>query len=261
MRRAIRFLRGGSVVELADFAPDATLLDHLRHVDRRTGGKEGCGRGECGSCTVALGACQDGAMAYRPVNACMTLLGSLDGKELVTIEDVSARATRPHPVQEALVSHHASQCGFCTPGMVMALFTLFHSDLTADRRRAAAWLTGNLCRCTGYRPIIDAAVAACARAQPPRRDAFANAARRTLGSSPPSPMTTTSSSATSAASSPLPRAWTVWLLLPGAIMTPFCWPAAATCWRRRRATWHARQDHPSRPCPRAWPRRRERKRR
>ena len=66
MRRAIRFLRGGSVVELADFAPDATLLDHLRNVDRRTGGKEGCGRGECGSCTVALGTFQDGAIAYRP---------------------------------------------------------------------------------------------------------------------------------------------------------------------------------------------------
>ena len=160
MRRAIRFLRGGSVVELADFAPDATLLDHLRHVDRRTGSKEGCGRGECGSCTVALGASQDGAMAYRPVNACTTLLGSLDGKELVTIEDVSARPGRPHPVQEALVSHHASQCGFCTPGMVMALFTLFHTDLTADRRRAAAWLTGNLCRCTGYDSIIKAALQA-----------------------------------------------------------------------------------------------------
>jgi xanthine dehydrogenase small subunit len=179
MRRAIRFLRGGSVVELADFAPDATLLDHLRHVDRQTGSKDGCGRGECGSCTVALGAFEDGAMAYHPVNACMTLLGCLDGKELVTIEDVSARATRPHPVQAALVGHHASQCGFCTPGMVMALFTLFHSDLTVDRRRAAAWLTGNLCRCTGYRPIIDAAVAACA-APPPRRDAFANAARRAV---------------------------------------------------------------------------------
>ena len=179
MRRAIRFLRAGSVVELADFAPDATLLDHLRHVDRRTGSKEGCGRGECGSCTVALGSGRDGAMVYRPVNACMTLLGTLDGKELVTIEDVSGRTAKPHPVQEALLGHHASQCGFCTPGMVMALFTLFHSDVTVDRHRAAAWLTGNLCRCTGYRPIIDAAVSACSAA-PPRRDGFANAARRTL---------------------------------------------------------------------------------
>jgi xanthine dehydrogenase small subunit len=178
MRRAIRFLRGGTVVELADFAPDATLLDHLRRVDRKTGSKEGCGGGECGSCTVAIGSCRDGAMIYRPVNACLTLLGCLDGKELVTVEDVSARSSRPHPVQEALLGHHASQCGFCTPGMVMALFTLFHSDLTVDRRRSAAWLSGNLCRCTGYRPIIDAAVAACA-APPPRRDAFANAARRT----------------------------------------------------------------------------------
>ena len=73
MRRAIRFLRAGSVVELADFAPDATLLDHLRHVDRRTGAKEGCGRGECGSCTVALGSCRNGSVVYEPINACMTL--------------------------------------------------------------------------------------------------------------------------------------------------------------------------------------------
>jgi xanthine dehydrogenase small subunit len=179
MRRAIRFLRAGIVVELADFAPDATLLDHLRHAERWTGCKEGCGRGECGSCTVALGSCRDGAMVYQPVNACMTLLGSLDGKELVTIEDVSGRSAKPHPVQQALIRHHASQCGFCTPGMVMALFTLFHSDVTVDRHRAAAWLTGNLCRCTGYRPIIDAAVDACS-ASAPRRDAFANASRRSL---------------------------------------------------------------------------------
>ena len=180
MRRAIRFLRAGSVVELADFAPDATLLDHLRQVDRRTGAKEGCGRGECGSCTVALGSCRDGSVIYEPINACMTLLGTLDGKELVTIEDVSGRSgARLHPVQEALLGHHAPQCGFCMPGMVMALFTLFHSDVTVDRHRAAAWLAGNLCRCTGYRPIIDAAVSVCSTS-PPRRDAFANAARRTL---------------------------------------------------------------------------------
>ena len=153
----------------------------------------------------------------------------------MTIEDVSGRTAKPHPVQEALLGHHASQCGFCTPGMVMALFTLFHSDVTVDRHRAAAWLTGNLCRCTGYRPIIDAAVSACSAA-PPRRDGFANAARRTLRQLAAIADDQISWWATTAASLPPPRALIALPPWSTATMTPFWSPAPAMCCTRPRAT-------------------------
>ena len=98
---------------------------------------------------------------YHPVNACIQLLGQLDGAELITVEDL-APDTHLHPVQEALIAHHASQCGFCTPGVVMSLFALYHQEGPVDRAKVQAALSGNLCRCTGYRPIIDAAIAVCA---------------------------------------------------------------------------------------------------
>ncbi|WP_296573272.1 xanthine dehydrogenase small subunit [Phreatobacter sp.] len=160
--RPIRFLHRGTLVEAAGFAPMTTVLDWLRLDRRLTGTKEGCGEGDCGACTVALGRVKDGRLVYEPANACILLLGQLDGAELVTVEDLAADG-QLHPVQQALVDHHGSQCGFCTPGFVMSLFTLYH-DAGGARDRAAVLsrLAGNLCRCTGYRPIVDAALAACA---------------------------------------------------------------------------------------------------
>ncbi len=159
MRDTIRFLRGTEVVEVAAVHPTETLLDYLRLSERATGTKEGCGEGDCGACTVALGRLEHGKVVYRPVNACIQLLGMVDGAHVVTVEDIGTPES-PHPVQAAMVSHHGSQCGFCTPGIVMSLFVAYQEGGPVSREVIEDRLAGNLCRCTGYRPIIDAAAAA-----------------------------------------------------------------------------------------------------
>ena len=149
------------MVELGAIPPMRTVLDYLRLEEKSRGTKEGCNEGDCGACTVALGALKDGRVVYEPVNACILLLAQIDGKELVTVEDLAAGGVL-HPVQQAMVDAHASHCGFCTPGFVMALFTLYHSGERPTRQQIVDQIAGNLCRCTGYRPIVDAAAAACA---------------------------------------------------------------------------------------------------
>ncbi len=161
MRDHIRFIRKGRVVELFDVSPTETLLDYLRLRERSCGTKEGCAEGDCGACTVVVGRPRAGRVAYEPINSCIALLGMMDGVEIVTVDDLASSDERLHPVQSALVAAHASQCGFCTPGFVMSLFGLYHSRQRADRSLVNDWLAGNLCRCTGYRPIADAALATC----------------------------------------------------------------------------------------------------
>jgi xanthine dehydrogenase small subunit len=109
---------------------------------------------------VAIGTLRDGRVVYEPVNACILLLAQLDGKELVTVDDLN-RDGMLHPVQQAMVDLHAAQCGFCTPGFVMSLFTLYHGSAAPTRQQIVDHIAGNLCRCTGYRPIVDAAAKAC----------------------------------------------------------------------------------------------------
>jgi xanthine dehydrogenase small subunit len=179
MRQTIRFIRKGHMVELDQMAPTTTLLDYLREVEKATGTKEGCGEGDCGACTVAVGRMRDGRLVYEPVNSCIQMLGQVDGCEVITVEDLAEDDGRLHPVQAAMVDSHASQCGFCTPGFVMSLFTLYHATEGKVRREQVNdWIAGNLCRCTGYRPIVDAAVAACNGG---RNDRFRAAARDTAG--------------------------------------------------------------------------------
>ena len=177
IRNSIRFVRRGRVVERHDFAPTETLLDHLRLHERACGTKEGCAEGDCGACTVAVGRLDgNGGVTHEPANSCILLLGMVDGTEIVTVEDLASPDGRLHPVQRALVDAHGSQCGFCTPGFVMSLFTLYHSGVRADRATVNDWLAGNLCRCTGYRPIADAALASCTGVA---EDAFAERAHTT----------------------------------------------------------------------------------
>lgn len=159
-RTHIQFRYRGETVTLNDVGPMDTLLDWLRLSRGVMGTKEGCGEGDCGACTLAIGTLRNGAVVYEPVNACILLLGMIDGKELVTVDDLAAGG-KLHPVQQAMVNTHGTQCGFCTPGFIMSLFTLYHSDGTIDRRTINDQVAGNLCRCTGYRPIADAALAAC----------------------------------------------------------------------------------------------------
>jgi xanthine dehydrogenase small subunit len=161
VRRSIRFLRRGKVVQLDDVPPMATLLDYLRLEERACGTKEGCGEGDCGACTVALGTLRDGRVVYEPVNSCIQLLGMVDGKEVVAVDDLQVCEGGLHPVQRAMVETHGSQCGFCTPGFVMSLFALYHGEESPGRQQVNDAIAGNLCRCTGYRPIVDAGLKAC----------------------------------------------------------------------------------------------------
>ena len=139
-----------------NFAPTLTLLEFLREELGRTGTKEGCAEGDCGACTVVIGELDAGKVTYRAINSCIRFLPTLDGKEIVTVENLKAPDGKLHPVQQALVDWHASQCGFCTPGFVMSLFGLYLNEAAPQRDDVVRALSGNLCRCTGYRPIIDA---------------------------------------------------------------------------------------------------------
>ena len=136
MRGEIRFLRHGKVVTLSGFSPTLTLLDYLRLTERATGTKEGCAEGDCGACTVVLRRMRGERLVYEPVNACILFAAQADGCEIITVEDL-ARDNTLHPVQQAMVDLHGSQCGFCTPGFVMALFALYHRAGTRAGRSAA----------------------------------------------------------------------------------------------------------------------------
>jgi xanthine dehydrogenase small subunit len=179
MRDAISFLRRGRRIDLRPANPTQTVLDYLRLEEKSKGSKEGCNEGDCGTCTVALGRLKNGKLVYEPVNACILLVGQLHGSDLVIVDDLM-QDNILHPVQEAMVRHHASQCGFCTPGFVMSLFTLYHERKTPTRQEIVDHIAGNLCRCTGYRPIVDAALEVCtghpldawAKAEQQTRDAL-----------------------------------------------------------------------------------------
>ena len=157
----IEFLLNREPVQLDGVAPNVSALDWLRSIKGLSGTKEGCASGDCGACTVAIGTNTNNGMRYQSMNACLLLVGNLHGKHLVTVEALSNHAAvtveQLHPVQRAMVECHGSQCGFCTPGFVMSMFVLYmnHRDYPGDAK-VIEQLGGNLCRCTGYRPIIDA---------------------------------------------------------------------------------------------------------
>ncbi|HEY2889040.1 MAG TPA: xanthine dehydrogenase small subunit [Dongiaceae bacterium] len=157
MSKEIKFLLGDERREIGTLDPTMTVLNYLRLVERRCGTKEGCAEGDCGACTVVLGELEDDKVAYRAVNSCIQFMPTLDGKQLLTVEDLQSPDGSLHPAQQAMVNNHGSQCGFCTPGFVMSLFALFHDGSNIDRQRIDDALAGNLCRCTGYGPIIAAA--------------------------------------------------------------------------------------------------------
>ena len=152
----IRFLLDGEVIEVDGVEPTRTVLQFLRENLRRVGTKEGCAEGDCGACTVVVAELQDERLRYRAVNACIQFLPTLDGKALFTVESLKGADGSLHPVQQSLVDNHGSQCGFCTPGFVMSMFALYQNGRTPGRAQIDDALSGNLCRCTGYRPIVDA---------------------------------------------------------------------------------------------------------
>ena len=159
--QTIRFIRRGQPVLLEHVPPSRTLLQVLREDLACSGTKEGCGEGDCGACTVVLGELDGDRLAYRAVNSCIKLAHAVDGLALWTVEDLAAEDGSLHPAQQAMVQCHGSQCGFCTPGFVMSLFGLYQNRAAhgepISRQAAQDALSGNLCRCTGYKPILEAA--------------------------------------------------------------------------------------------------------
>ncbi|MEO1581754.1 MAG: xanthine dehydrogenase small subunit [Pseudomonadota bacterium] len=156
MRSDLRFLLDGELVTLTNVQPTRTVLEYLREDLQLTGSKEGCAEGDCGACMVVLADLHEGALRYRAINSCIQFLATLDGKALITVESLSRGGTL-HPAQRAMIDCHGSQCGFCTPGFVMTMFALHESNSSApSSTEIDDALSGNLCRCTGYRPIVDA---------------------------------------------------------------------------------------------------------
>ena len=159
IRNSLRFILNEEDIALSDVPATQTLLDFLRLERRLRGSKEGCAEGDCGACTVLVGRLRGGEMVYEGVTACITFVGSLDATHVVTVEHLSAPSGALHPVQQAMLDFHGSQCGFCTPGIVMSLYALWMREPSPSTREIEQALQGNLCRCTGYAPIVRAAKA------------------------------------------------------------------------------------------------------
>ncbi|MDS7929851.1 xanthine dehydrogenase small subunit [Acinetobacter sp. V102_4] len=169
--RPITFFFRGGQQQVENVLPTMTVLQFLREYTqtgktRQTGTKEGCAEGDCGACTVVIGELVNDSLQLRSVNACIQFLPTLDGKALFTVEDLHTllptQDGKLHPVQQAMVDLHGSQCGFCTPGFIMSLWSMYENEQhSPSKDQISDYLSGNLCRCTGYRPILDAAQKAC----------------------------------------------------------------------------------------------------
>lgn len=160
----ISFVLDGQITEIdfnnSKYAPTTTLLHFLRDQAGHKGVKEGCGEGDCGACTIVLGELRNDKLEYRAYDSCLIFLPAVHGKQVITTENLG-NSENMHPVQQAMYDFDGSQCGFCTPGFVMSVFALFKQENEVTKDEINDALTGNLCRCTGYKPIVDAAVHAC----------------------------------------------------------------------------------------------------
>jgi|TARA_B110000090_G_scaffold184791_1_gene212405 xanthine dehydrogenase small subunit len=157
MGNIVRFIFENKIHEIKNLDPNETILNFIRLRLKKTGTKEGCAEGGCGACTVVIGELEKNNITYKAINSCIAFTTSLEGKQLLIVEDLMQKNGSLHPVQSAMVNFHGSQCGFCTPGFVMSLFSMYKNNTFYDKETIEETISGNLCRCTGYRPIIDAA--------------------------------------------------------------------------------------------------------
>ena len=153
----VKFIHNNKIMEIQDVDPNKTLLNYIREKLNKTGTKEGCAEGGCGACTVVLGYLKNNKIFYQSVNACIVFLPTIHGKQLILVEDLVGKDGSLHPVQKSMVNFHGSQCGFCTPGFVMSLFSMYKNFSSFNKKIIKSSIAGNLCRCTGYQPIINAA--------------------------------------------------------------------------------------------------------
>ena len=153
----INFVWENKICSASNPDPNETILNYVRLKLKKTGTKEGCAEGGCGACTVVLGELKNNNIIYKAINSCISFVPSLEGKELILVEDLVSKNGSLHPVQDAMIKYHGSQCGFCTPGFVMSLFAMYKNFSSYNSENIKDSISGNLCRCTGYRPIIDAA--------------------------------------------------------------------------------------------------------
>ena len=154
---AIKFVWNNKIFKIDNPDPNETLLNFIRLKIKKTGTKEGCAEGGCGACTVVLAELKKNDLTYKAINACISFVTILQGKQLIIVEDLLNSKGSLHPVQKAMVDYHGSQCGFCTPGFVMSLFAMQKNYSSYSEENIKDSISGNLCRCTGYRPIVDAA--------------------------------------------------------------------------------------------------------
>ena len=153
----VKFLLNDKILEINSPDPNQTILNYIRTELKKTGTKEGCAEGGCGACTIVVGELVNGQIKYSAINSCISFVPTLNGKQLLIVEDLVSKNGNLHPVQDAMVKFHGSQCGFCTPGFIMSLFSMYKNKTSYDKKTIEESISGNLCRCTGYRPIIDAA--------------------------------------------------------------------------------------------------------
>ncbi len=145
----IKFINKNNIIEIKNPNPNETLLNYIRNELKKTGTKESCAEGGCGACTVVLGELKNNKINYFAVNSCIMLLPTLHGKQLILVEDLISKDGSLHPVQQAMVNFHGSQCGFCTPGFVMSLFSMYKNYSKYNDDLVKNSISGNLCRCTG----------------------------------------------------------------------------------------------------------------
>ncbi len=153
----VQFIYENKLIELENPDPNQTILSFIRDRLKKTGTKEGCAEGGCGACTIVLGELENKKIKYKAINSCISFTPTLHGKQLIVVENLVSKDGSYHPVQEAMAKYHASQCGFCTPGFVMSIFAMSKNKKNNNNNDIKDAISGNLCRCTGYRPIIDAA--------------------------------------------------------------------------------------------------------